>query len=119
MHRTTSTLLEALRANDMERVCDARRTWLREGCPDLTEETTGGPSHRNFCDRLRSWRELRGYTLRDLSDRTGIGRTRLFRIETGGDPRMGEWKCLQRALSLSERDAREMEALVPALAGGG
>ena len=118
MHRTTSNLLEALRANDMERTCDARRAWVREGCPDVTEGAEL-PSHRNFCDRLRSWRELRGYTIRELSDRTRIGRTRLFRIETGGDPRMGEWKCLQRALSLSERETREMEGLVPALAGGG
>ena len=118
MHRTTSNLLEALRANDMERVCDARRAWVREGCPDVPEGTLA-PSSKNFCDRLRSWRELRGYTLRDLADRTKIGKTRLFRIETGCDPRMGEWKCLQRALSLSEKEARELEALVPALARGG
>lgn len=44
-------------------------------------------------------------------------KTRLFRIETGGDPGIGAWKCLQRALSLLEREARELEALVLALAG--
>lgn len=110
MHRTTNNLLDALKENDLERAADARRDWVKEGCPDHAVSTPA--PRRTFCDRLRTWRDLRGYTLRDLSDRAKVGQTRLFRLETGHEPTLGEWKRLRLALGIKEEEGREMERLV-------
>ena len=115
MDSSTLNILVALRDNDLERLSDARQAWIRAGCPDV-DKALPAPSGRTFGDRLEAWRSLRNYSLRALADRAGIGPTRLFRLESGADPTLGEWYRLRKALGIvQEEDIKGMESLVPGM----
>ena len=54
---------------------------------------------------LKKWRELRGWSLRQLGQRSGVSFANISNIETGKlDPRLSTLERLARALGISLRD---------------
>lgn len=112
MSTYTLNLLVAIRDSDFDRLSDARQAWMRAGCPDVGHDAPP-PTGRSFGERLEHWRDRRNYSLRALSDRAKIGCTRLFRIESGSHPTLGEWYRLRKALGIvQEEEVKAMERLV-------
>lgn len=54
---------------------------------------------------LRSWRERRGWSLRELGERSGVSYVTIQRIEAGRmSPTVGTLEKLARALGIEARD---------------
>ncbi len=54
---------------------------------------------------LKEWRERRGWSLRQLGERSGVSFANISNIETGKlDPRLSTLKRLARALGISVPD---------------
>lgn len=54
---------------------------------------------------LRQWRERRGWSLRQLGERSGVSYVNISNIESGKlDPRLSTLERLARALKISVRD---------------
>ena len=54
---------------------------------------------------LKQWRERRGWSLRQLGERSGVSFVTISNIETGKlDPRLSTLERLARALGISIRD---------------
>jgi transcriptional regulator with XRE-family HTH domain len=59
---------------------------------------------------LRLWREQRGYSVRELAKRAGVGYVTIVRIENGHmSPTVDMLEKLARALGISVRDFFEVQ----------
>jgi len=59
---------------------------------------------------LRQWRERRGWSLRELGERSGVSYVTIANVEAGKlDPRLSTLERLARALGISVRTLFPME----------
>lgn len=68
-------------------------------------------------ERIRGWRTVRRWTIRDLASETGMHRSSIHRMETGQqEPREPELQALAKGLRLTMPEFYDDAALTSALA---
>lgn len=102
MSRAPRSKTEALDCSDVESVKRFEQRYA-----DGAEELVSAEIAHRIIDggnKVRVWREYRGYSVRDLAERAGVDASDLSRIECGESPHPDVAERLAAALALSTDD---------------